>query len=263
MNIIQIHERVRFWLDSVGSARFDTFDIDIALNTSMNKLIEDRYEESRMNRGDSFQQTQKVRDELSNIVKKVEITTTNSTGISLVPIADIPAGYNYLLALGIKGTITYPCTPTTYDLLNTLQSNPYRRVRQKLFPKIYYIESNEGITVHHIMPGITKAVLHYLTSAVQWRYGIDYTSSKSFTVGDKVIVNSDIVTYNGVTYYRGDQITIVTGHLSITLGTVNFDYVSSDINANLHEEIARMAAVHALISIREVDKAKILIEYNM
>jgi hypothetical protein len=261
MNIVQLHERVRFWLDQVGSARFEPFDIDNAVNSAMNEIVEERYQSSqRLSKGDSFQRSQRVRDELSNIVKKFEPSTTETVGQSLIPVALYPANYKYLLALSIKDL---PCTPTTYDRLFTIPLNPFRRVRSTLFPKLYYIESSEGITVKHIIPNVTKALVYYLEEATQWKYGIDYTSSKTFSVGNIIIANSDIVVYDGINYLRGDNITIVTGHTNITSGTVLYDYVNSNINSNLHEEIARKAAINALITIREGDKAKLLIEYSM
>lgn len=265
MNIVQLHERVRFWLDQVGSARFEPFDIDNAINTGMNDLVEQKYQATRMiNKGDSFQRTQKLRDELSNIVKKTEPNTTNTTNKSLVPIALIPAGYKYLLAIGLYTGSNFPtglpCTPLSYDRFFTVSQNPYRRLRSTMFPKIYYIESDEGIAIYHSISNITKAILYYLVEADQWKWGIDYTSSKAFTTGNIVIVNSDLVVYNGANYLRGDTITIVQGHTNITSGTVLYEYVNSNINSNVHEEIARRGAINALISIKEFDKAKSMLE---
>lgn len=264
MNIVQLHERVRFWLDTVGSARFEPFDLDNAINSAMNEIIEERYQSSkRLSKGDSFQRSQRVRDELSNIVKKFEPTTTNTTNKSLVELHDFPAGYKYLLAIAAYNGSNYPCSPLTYDMYNTVSPNPFRRIRASLFPKLYYIESNEGITILHSMSNVTKAIIHYLEEAIQWQWGIDYTSSKAFTVADIVIVNSDLVVYDGANYLRGDTITIVNGHTNITSGTVLFDYTNSNINSNLHEEIARKAAINALISIRESEKVKTLIETSL
>lgn len=261
MNIVQLHERTRFWLDQVGSARFEPFDIDNAINSGMNDLVEQKYQSTRLiNRGDSFQRTQKLRDELSNIVKKIEPATTNSTNKSLVPVALIPAGYKYLLAIAAYNGSNYPGTPLTYDRRFEIEKNPFRRLRSKPFPKVYYIENEEGIEMLHALTNVTKAIIYYLVEATQWKWGIDYTSTKAFTVGNVVLVNSDLVVYNGSNYLRGDPITIVQGHTNITSGTVLYDYVSSNINSNLHEEIARKGAINALLSIKEFDKVKSLLE---
>jgi hypothetical protein len=263
MNIIQLHERVRFWLDTVGSARFEPFDIDNAINAGMNDIVDQKYQGTRsLTSGNSFQRTQKLRDELSNIIKKVEINTTGSVSPNLIPIAGFPADYKYLAAIACFAGKEYNCWPLTYDRLNEIQSNPYRRPRLIPFAKQYYIESSEGIYIYHsLSTQPTKGILHYISLPIQWKYGIDYTNSKSFVIGNIVIANSDVVVYNGSNYLRGDAITIVTGHLNITSGTVNYDYVNSNINLPLHEEIARKAAINALISIKEFDKSKALIEH--
>jgi len=265
MNIIQLHERVRFWLDIAGSARFDPFDIDNAINAGMNDIVDQKYQGNRpMTQGDSFQRSQKLRDELSSIVKEVSINTTFIVPSPvLVPIELFPADFLHLVAIKCVSSFRdHNCWPLSYDRLNEIQNNPYRRPRQVPFAKVYYIESSTGIRLYHsLSTPPNAATLSYISKPIQWKYGIDYTSSKSFVIGNVVIANSDVVVYNGSNYLRGDEITIVTGVLNITSGTVNFDYVNSNINLPLHEEIARKAAINALISIKEFDKSKALIEH--
>lgn len=263
MNVVQLHERVRFWLDTVGSARFEPFDIDNAVNAAMNDIVDQKYQSSRVaGRGDSFQRSQKLRDELSSIVKAVQINTTGSVSPALAPKASFPADYKYLAAISVFNGNTYNCWPLTYDRLNVIQANPYRRPRQVPFAKQYYVESETGISIHHsLSANPTSVTIHYISQPIQWAYGIDYTSSKSFVAGNVVIASSESVVYNGATYLRGTAITIVTGHENITSGTVVYDYTNSNINLPLHEEIARKAATFALISIKEFDKSKALVEH--
>ena len=268
MNIVQLHERVRFWTDVVGSPRFEQSDIDNAVNIAMNNIVEQKYAPTRLaGSGDSFQRSQKIRDELSALVKESDssvagqITFISSVGNSIIPIASFPADYKYLLAIALYSIVgeQYNCWPITYDRINVIGGNPYRRPRQFPISKQYYIESDAGIKlVHNIIPAPAKAVIHYLSTPIQWSCGPDYTGP--LDNGFQLIATSETVVYNGVTYLRGDPITI-SGELFLTSGTVVKNYTNSNINVSLHEEIARKASVNLLLSIKEFDKAKAIVEY--
>ena len=89
MNIVQLHDRVRFWIDTVASTRFESDDLDQAINAAIVDITDEKYDQSRLNhRGDSFQRTQRVRDELSNLVKPLDtdgtLGLTNNVGHVLV-----------------------------------------------------------------------------------------------------------------------------------------------------------------------------------
>lgn len=273
MNIIQLHERVRFWADIVGSSRFEASDIDNAVNSAMNDIVEEKYQGSRLQaKGDSFQRTQKLRDELSALVKKSDSSvvgaisfTTPAGPHSLIPVASLPTDYKYLLAIAMfntAGTTKYNCWPVTHDRINIIDSNPFRRPRLTPIPKQYYVEGSDGITIMHvIVPAPAKAVIYYLAEATQWKSGSERTALDVFVPGTIVIVSSLEAVYAGTTYYIGDQVTIQAPNLQITSGTVMESYVNSDINKNLHELIARKGAINALLSIKEDDKAKNLFQY--
>lgn len=267
MNIVQIHERTRFWLDRVATARFDSFDIDNALNIALNDLVDAKYNGSKLNPGDSFQKTQKIRDDLSSIVKIGEsgstITISNSTGSTLITKAGLPADFRYLLCIAFyeTATIKHNCWPLSYDRENVVEPNPYRRVRTGPFPKLYYNESNLGIKITHPFSGNpNKVVIYYLANPVQYSYGIERLPAFTFTVNPtSVIVTSETVVYNAVTYLLGTKFNI-TSPASFTSGTVISDFTESDINVNLHEQIARRAAINALITIGEREKSLDLIK---
>ena len=269
MNVVQIHERVRFWLDRVGTTRFESADIDNAINTAMPNIVDEKYNGSIIKPGDSFQKTQKLRDELSNIVKTSDssvpgIVLSNSTGNSLITKASLPADYKYLLAIAFYQTsaIKHNCWPLSYDRENVVESNPYRRVRTGPFPKLYYNESVLGINIKH--PFTTtppnKVVIYYLAEPIQFVYGTQRSSTYVFTVNPtSVIVDSLSCVYNGDTKLLGTKFNI-TAPTSITSGTVVSEYTESDINSNVHELIARRGAVNCLISIGENEKALSLIK---
>jgi hypothetical protein len=266
MNIVELHERVRFWTDIVQSARFESSDIDNAINTAMNDIVEQKYYSSKKGKGDSFQKTQKIRDELRTLAKPFDTGIpgayfTNYTGYSVVMAAGYPTDYKYLLCIAIyDGTTQYNCWPITYDRINSFPLNPFRRVRINMFPKAYYNEGQEGIRIYHAITTPSKVVYYYLAQAVQWKYGLEYTFSHTFTAGQQFIVTSESAVYNGVTYLRGTKVTVAVPVLSITSGTVVYGYTESDINSNLHEAIARQAAVNLMITIQKFDQAKAIIE---
>lgn len=278
MNIIELHERTRFWLDLVGSARFESSDIDNGLNIAQNSIVEEKYNSSQKREDlDSFQRTQKLRDELSSLVIFKQFSganLTNSAGIPdyessktcLVKISSYPASYKYLLCIAVCDDDTvkhkYNCWPITYDRINIIKDNPFRKVRLTPIPKFYYIESSAGVTIYHLMATNAKYVdIYYLSNPIQMRYGIEYDSTHVFDIGNIIIVVSDMVVYNATTYQRGDKITIVPGVLQITSGTVVYDYIETNIPLTLHELISRKAAINCLLTIKEFDKAKSLIEY--
>ena len=71
MKIVQLHERVRFWVDVVASTRFESEDLDNAINVAIDNKVRESYDQSRpMNRSDAFQRVQRIRDELGPLVKK-------------------------------------------------------------------------------------------------------------------------------------------------------------------------------------------------
>jgi hypothetical protein len=266
MNIIEIHERVRFWLDRVATARFEPLDIDNALNIAQNDLIEAKYAGSKLNQGDSFQRTQKIRDELSNIVKMTDsnsgLSLTNVSGSTLITKASLPTDYMVLLAIAFyeSATIKHNCWPLTYDRENVVQDNPYRRVRTTPFPKVYYNESNLGIKITHAFGNPNKVVIYYLANPIAWSYGFERTSSYTFSVNPTpVIASSEGVVYNGIERLLGTKFNI-TAPTSITSGTVVSGFTESNINDQLSENLARKAAINALITIGEREKALDLIK---
>lgn len=268
MNIIELHERVRFWTDIVQSTRFESSDIDNAINAAMNDIVEQKYYSTKKGKGDSFQKTQKIRNELQTLVKYVDTgsnpgaTLTNYSGYSEIPYTSYPIDYKYLLCIAIyKDGVAYNCWPLTYDRVNSFPSNPFRRVRLNPFPKAYYNESAKGITITHALTAPDKAIFYYLSQATQWAYGIDRTFTHSFTNGQHFIITSEYAIYNTATYLRGTEVVAQPiPSLNLTFGTAISNFVNSDVNSNLHEMIARQAAINLMITIQKFDQAKAIIE---
>ncbi len=280
MNIIQQHERARFLLDRVGSTRFESEDIDNALNGEIELIVREKYDQTRIqNRSDAFQRTQRVRDELRPLMKFAD----KLNGLSLYPNTDestvlvmfgsILGGdpditdYRYLITMRVEdnaGTY-YPVFPLPSNMKTVYKRNPFKRVRNTPIPKFYYTESSFGGDAQweiymNLPSGVTfeDVFIEYLKDPTTVNYGIEYTSSKVFANGTKVIAVEETV-YAGAIYVIGEKINIVTPNFNITSGTVVSNFIESELPASLHEELCRRAASSLLFSVGEFEKAKTIL----
>jgi len=280
MNIIQQHEKARFLLDKVGSPRFESEDVDNALNGEIELIVREKYDQTRLqNRSDAFQRTQRVRDELRPLMKFAD----KLNGLSLYPSTDqstvlamfgsILGGdpditdYRYLITMRIEdsaGTF-YPVFPLQSNMKTVYKRNPFRRVRLNPISKFYYTESSLGgdaqWEIYMSLPsGVTfeDLIVEYLKDPTTVNYGVEYDSSKTFANGTKLIAVEETV-YAGATYVIGERITIANPNYSITSGLVVANFVETELPASLHEEICRRAASSLLISVGESEKAKAIL----
>ena len=264
MNIVQIHERVRFWVDAVGSTRFDIADINNAINAAIESKIIETYEQSfPMNRADAFQRTQKAREILAPFINMADVSTTGFSLDGNKIMIDKYGRTFYSLLVSLKAEINgvyYDCEPLTYDRKNRISRSPFRRPR--LFPsaKVYYIEEAGAINIiHSHSNSITNFELYYIKRPDSAGYGIEYGSNKVFTVGNRLLVLTDTIYNNGL-YVLGNEIIVIEGHLSITSGLVTFGFIECPLPPFTHEEISRRAAINCLMSAGQGDKAKIIRE---
>ena len=268
MNIIQLHERVRFWVDVVSSTRFESEDLDNALNVAIDSKVRESYDQNRpMNKSDAFQRVQRVRDELGPLVKSVDdsagliIDSTlgaEEQSVSMVGLTD----YSYLLAIKIQDETAslgwHPCYPLTHDRKNIISRNPYRRVRTTPQSKSYYIEREGKLDIVHALGSFGDAKLDYLATPAIVNWGVERTSSYTFSNGESVIPTSETV-YAGTTYVIGQKFTIVTGSgLNITSGSVVHQFVECDVRGSTHEEISRRGAMNLLLTAGENEKVTAL-----
>lgn len=264
MNIVQLHERVKFWIDTVASTRFDSLDIDNGLNTAIDNKVLESYDQNRpMNKSDAFQRTQRLRDILGPLVAKA---TKDTSGFGLVGATNLitiasTSNYQFLVSLGIKvGTIVYDCFPLTYDRKTVLAKNPYRKPRIAPNVKMYYNEIEGNLEITHAFSGqLTDFELYYIKTPALVNYGIEYTSAHTFANGNIVIAVEQTV-YAGVTYKIGEKFTIANPNLSITSGLVVYSFTECDLRSSSHEEIARRAAINCLMTAGQSEKAKLLRE---
>ena len=241
MNIVQLHERVRFWIDTVASTRFESEDIDQAINNSIHEIVDEKYDHSRLNhRGDAFQRTQRVRDELMDLVKVEKWSSDPAVGNTNITyyvngttrIQSFPTGYKYMVAISIiYNNVRYNCFPLTYDRKNVIEQNPFRRVRSGLYPKLYYIESQSQIQIQHPFGSASgfTVELDYISDAVNAFYG--YEKGPSDAIGDPVncIVSLSPTEYDSVIYNAGDEFTTTGAASNITYGLVVVNWINPNI----------------------------------
>jgi len=281
MNIIQQHERARFLLDKAGSPRFESEDIDNALNGEIESIVREKYDQTRLqNRSDAFQRTQRVRDELNPLMRFADklnglyLYPSVDQSTVLVLFHDLVLGgdpditdYRYLLTMRIEDDagIFYPVFPLQTNMKTVYKRNPFRRTRNSPISKFYYTESALGgqakWEIYMNLPsGATfeDLLIEYLKDPTTVNYGVEYDSSKTFANGTKLIAVEQTV-YAGTTYVIGERITIANPNYSITSGLVVANFVETELPASLHEEICRRAASSLLISVGESEKAKAIL----
>lgn len=279
MNIVEQFERIKFWLDIVASPRFDVTQVENAINDAAYQLVDTKYNSAPKQMSmDSFQRTQKVRDQLSNLVGKPQNLLSGGSpivenGINRFTVSLITeTRYRYLLSLRVidSNSNYYPGFETTYNGKNLMSSSPYRRPRSTFFGKVYYNEEGYSTTekssrINIYTPlSITQisVELFYLKNPIQAKWGNEYTNSKQFVAGNIVIPTSTTV-YLNQTYLLGQQFAIASTPLNIASGTVLFDHIETDLNVQLHESLCRMAALNLLLTTRDIDRHKELKERMM
>lgn len=267
MNIVQIHEAVRFWLDTVRSPRQDSIEIDRAINLTIDSLVNEKYEQATaLHPNDAFQKTQKVRDQLGKLVERLTVANGKVTiaapaipGESVITYTN-PDSFRHLLSVVVfTPTSRYPCFPIDYNHKTVVQRNPFRRPRIGKYSKFYHTEE-EGKTLilHPETIVLSEAELFVLRDFISCVYGFEADQTKSFGAGEQVIVAKKGTVYAGVEKNIGDVITIVAPNLAIDSGLVVYDFVNCELSVTLHEEIARRTAVQILRSTSQVEKVNML-----
>jgi len=266
MNIVQLHDRVRFWVDTVSSARFESDDIDQSINSAMIEIVDEKYDRSRLNhQKDTVQRTQRIRDELSNIVKEDDsdgsLSISKETDHVLVEVASLPSDYKYLLTIALYvGTTKYDIQPISYDRQNVTSKNPFRRIKSGIINALYYNELNTGIKVHHpfAQAAPTKIEIVYLAKPVDVFYGYEKEPADTIGLNTPFITSLSPTSYKSTEYVSGTALTTDGVTSVIDYGLAVTDFVNPEINGFLHEEIAKRAAAGCLLTSGNYEKYKTL-----
>jgi len=221
MNIVQLHDRVNFWLDTVASPRFEPDDIDQALNAAIAKKVRESYDQNRpINRSDAIQRVQRLRDDMMDLIQ--ELNPDNGDIAIIVAHSGEPAfierakknnelyylaeDFGYLLSFSVHfmnhgWEIAWPLT---YNRKNLIERNPFRRLRKVPDVKVYYIERDGGWEIHHDLTvdgdRIDNAEIMYLQHHPQVFFGNTKDDSYVAPADNIAVIATMDTIYMGYSY---------------------------------------------------------------
>lgn len=238
MNAIQILSQVAFLNDRESSPRFDDESYMKAINQAILALVEDRLDNIKKPKRYSFEQVQRVRDELYTLVPPT---------LSIVPVGNTlayPSNYNYFLKLQctIDGVTTY-ARPTSYNESGPLLENPFKRPSNT---KTYFDQNKDGFFIYRGATGsFTAGLLDYVKNpdTVSIGKASDQIGPGAvvLTIGQDYVVYEDAV-HNGVSYAEGSIFTAATTVLTSGVVILNSLIVNCNLPVKMHQEVCRLAA---------------------
>ncbi len=253
MNAIQMLDMVSFLNDRVSSPRFSDASIMQAINSSITSIVEDRLDNIKKAKRYSFEQVQRVRDELYTLIPPT---------LTIVPMGNTVAypttgnGYNYFLKLEcvIGGVITLT-RPTSYGESGTLEENPFKRPSNV---KTYFDQSRSGFVIKRGATGsFTSALLDYVENPDTVTIGKESDKISSggsvLTVGVIYMVYDQSV-HSGVTYEPGQTFTAAATSLTSGVVIPNSVIVSCNLPDKIHQEVCRLASAVMNGSVSDFNK---------
>lgn len=238
MNGIQMIEQIAFLNDRESSPRFEDDAYMKAINEAIIMILEDRLDNIKKPKRYSFEQVQRVRDELYTLVPP----TT-----SIVPVGNTvsyPADYNYFLKLQctIDGVTNYS-RPTSYNESGPLLDNPFKKPSNT---KTYFDQNKDGFFIYRGATGsFTAALLDYIKNPDTVSIGNESNKIGSgpavLTIGVTYIVYEQAV-HAGTTYVEGQTFTASSTVLSSGVVIPNSVLVNCNLPLKIHQEVCRLAA---------------------
>jgi hypothetical protein len=259
MNIVQIHQKTKFYLDSVRSPRFPHQTIDKAINTAIHTIVNDRYDSIRKaDREGTFQVSQRLRDEIYTLVYPGTVTPVPGTKRF-----DIKAAYpEYWLLASMKVTISgkeINTIPLTYDEHNVVENNPFARPSIEYPERVYRIEAYDGVTINHGAIGnLSSGSVYFIKEPITANLGT-IVDSGYIDAGTTVICYMDGVLEDGPTNYitllEGDEY-IPSNQTLVISGIFVINHTNCDLPSMLHEEVCKEAAKVLSGTVENYDRVK-------
>ena len=254
MNPVALHYKTSFFLDSERTPRFKKKTVDKAINSAINDIILDRYNNIRQKQKEyAFQTSQRLRDELYTLVEEyTDLPVISGNRISLQPVTD----YWLLLAMSanISGKVINTI-PVTYDEYNVLELDPFVRPSIVYPERVYRIESSSGVKIIFGDTGaLASADMFYIKKPAKVAIGTEVsTQNTELTLNEKVIAYVDSVirvkdstgeVVEDVALTEEEEYIPSQSAYTYTLfsGIVYKDFTECDLPDILHEEICRKAA---------------------
>lgn len=238
MNAIAVYSRVEFYCDVTRNARFQRYEIDIAVNDAIAVYVDQIVDNmpSDENRTISFQSEQVISDKLYTLQKK-------QTAAPTADVALYPTDYFMLTSLfpTIAGATPY-ARPTTQNKLGPLRDDSFRAPSDEM---PYYLQETTGFKIFHGTGTVTSVELNYLKLPATFTIGTD---SQLINAGVGVLTNAtsyiatEVSVHNGITYNVGTQFT--SANTTLTSGQVILaaNTTTIELPEKTHEEIAKMAS---------------------
>ena len=242
MNIIQIHEKVRFFIDHVNSPRYSLSHYDQAIRTAINDILEDRYDNIKNAKKEYwFQAVQRIRDELYTLVN---VSGDIAASGAYLPIASYPSGYRYLLnSYATISSTEYTTTPLSYDEEGVIDRNPYKRPQLTYPIRVYHIESALGLKIVWGSSVTLQTVkISYIKDPAEVSSGTEYRYDDGVFPGSYTVIAVETTKVTGGSIYQPGESFAMTGASTLDYGSVVYNYTNTDLPSKLHEEIAKRAS---------------------
>ena len=266
-NIVQLHEKVKFWLDTTRSPRFTPAMIDSAINSAIIAIAQGRFvpnedsgDKNHSGRKTGLQRNLMLRNELRPLVvesSEITVAGTLASGFSIDD-STLPVGMFLHVGFELRSydasnnlIITSTPKPITFEELSMLQKDPFVRLDGHYPYNSYYMEQSGKFKFYAgFKPD--KVVISYLLKPVSVFYGYE-TTIGVVPSGTSTIIAQESCTINNVNYKMGDVLSrpVVVDNTSalVVIGSVN-----SNLPESLFDEIARNAAAMLLLSVGKKDR---------
>lgn len=152
--VAQMHEDLDLVIDKVRTPRFSELQRDRFLNFAMDAIIQDRYNNVKIQKGYSFQAFQRLRDELRTIV----VPGTNLTLTSGYYVLPNDYRHSVLLRATVDGVVR-AAPPMTYDEQGVIDDDPFDAPDPE-FPR--HIESENGLEIFAGSGVVSSVELFYV-----------------------------------------------------------------------------------------------------
>lgn len=251
-NAAQMCDALDELIDRVKNPRLNDAQRSLYLQFAQGEIIDRRYDPIKTPQDQtSFESVQRVKDDLSAIVKEATgLTPTSNT-------LDLPADYLHLLQMDavIDGDKKYGIEAISFDELPTTFKNPFTAISPD-YPR--WTQSSTGIKIRCGFGVVSSIDLTYLRIPAAISKGTtSYTNAQTFTNGDILYVDSGTVTYNSIVYTTGQTFTIAIGTGLVFTGSgTAVILINCELSAGLHDEIIRTAAAIANGVFEDYNKQK-------
>lgn len=254
MNIVQIREKIAFRNDRTASSRFEDFQYDEAIQSAVQQILRNRFDNIKDPGKYSFEMVQRIIDELRPLV---------IVSAPIIPVGNIiqatsfPANYReFLLAQVTISGIQYWTKPMYHAQVPVLNSNPFKKASVSK-DRVYQLFDSRGLEVLFDTGTLTSAIITYIKEPAIPTLGIP--SSKIgpglavLSIGVSYYVLNDCIV--GTTAFSvGTQFTATSTNLVSGLVVAVSNTVNTDLPVQLHDEICAIASSLMMGTIEDYNK---------